>query len=66
MDKYTYENWVRVKTTFEESGNTDNLFYQKEISICTPRAIVGGGPDPLDKMLGKPTQNDTQDDGTET
>jgi hypothetical protein len=60
MDKYTYENWVRVKTTFEESGNTDNLFYQR---AC---AIVSGGPDPLDKMLGKPTQNDTQDDGTET
>ena len=60
MDKYTYENWVRVKTTFEESGNTDNLFYQR---AC---AIVGGRPDPLDKMLGKPTQNDTQDEGTET
>jgi len=60
MDKYTYENWVRVKATFEESGNTDSLYYQR---AC---AIVGGAPDPLDKMLGKPTQNDTQDDGTET
>ena len=33
MDKYTYENWVRVKATFEESGNTDNLFYQKPVRL---------------------------------
>ena len=60
MDEHTYSNWVKVKETFESSGNTDNFFYKR---AC---AIVGGRPDPLDKMLAKPTQNDTQDDGTET
>ena len=45
MDKHTYENWVKVKETFEASGNTDNFFYQR---AC---AIVTGGPDPLDNMM---------------
>lgn len=47
MDKDTYENWVRVKETFEESGNTDNFYYRR---AC---AIVGGGSDPLDNMMSK-------------
>tara|TARA_Y100001937_G_C6941816_1_gene250717 strand:+ start:162 stop:332 length:171 start_codon:yes stop_codon:yes gene_type:complete len=55
MDKHTYDNWVRVKATFEESGNTENSFYKR---AC---AIVRGEPDPLDKMLGKPIEDDTQD-----
>lgn len=46
MDKHTYDNWVRVKETFEESGNTDNFFYKR---AC---AIVSGGGDPLDNMIG--------------
>jgi|TARA_B100000900_G_scaffold332606_1_gene293515 hypothetical protein len=41
MDKHTYDNWVKIKETFEESGNTDNFFYKR---AC---AIVGGEPDPL-------------------
>ena len=45
MDKHTYENWVKIKETFEESGNTENLFYQR---AC---AIVSGKPDPLDVKL---------------
>lgn len=45
MDEHTYNNWVRVKKTFEESGNTDNLFYQR---AC---AIVRGEKDPLARML---------------
>ena len=45
MDKYTYDNWVRVKDAFESSGNTENLFYQR---AC---AIVAGQPDPLDNMM---------------
>ena len=44
MDEHTYNNWVRVKQTFEESGNTDNFFYQR---AC---AIVRGEKDPLEKM----------------
>lgn len=45
MDKTSYENWVRIKATFEESGNTENVFYQR---AC---AIVRGEPDPLDRNL---------------
>ena len=26
MDDHTYNNWVKIKTTFEESGNTNNMF----------------------------------------
>ena len=46
MDEHTYNNWVKVKKTFEESGNTNNMFYQR---AC---AIVKGEKDPLSKMLG--------------
>jgi hypothetical protein len=46
MDEHTYNNWVKVKETFESSsGNTDNFFYQR---ACV---IVSGGPDPIDKMM---------------
>ena len=51
MDKHTYDNWVRVKETFEESGNTENYFYTR---AC---AIVRGEPDPLD-MRSDVSQND--------
>tara|TARA_A100001035_G_scaffold256722_1_gene232243 strand:+ start:252 stop:416 length:165 start_codon:yes stop_codon:yes gene_type:complete len=51
MDKYTYDNWVKVKETFESSGNTDNFFYKR---AC---AIVGGSPDPLDNMMGKSNES---------
>ena len=53
MDKTSYENWVRVKETFESSGNTDNFFYKR---AC---AIIGGSADPLDNMMGK--SNESQD-----
>ena len=46
MDKHTYENWVRVKETFEESGNTDNMFYKRACSIVTNKV------DPLSDYLG--------------
>ena len=45
MDEHTYNNWVRVKKTFEESGNTNNMFYTR---AC---AIVNGESDPLSKIL---------------
>ena len=54
MDKDTYENWVRVKETFEASGNTDNFYYRR---AC---AIVGGGSDPLDNMM---SEADVSQDG---
>ena len=47
MDQHTYDNWVRIKETFESSGNTDNMFYKR---AC---AIVKTGKDPLSKMLGE-------------
>jgi len=48
MDQHTYNNWVKIKETFEKSGNTDNMFYKR---AC---AIVAGRPDPLESILGKP------------
>jgi len=50
MDEHSYNNWVKVKETFEASGNTDNFFYTR---AC---AIVRGEPDPLDR-----TPNVSQD-----
>ena len=52
MDKYTYENWVKIKETFEESGNTDSMFYQR---AC---AIVAGRPDPIDAKLNPDESQD--------
>ena len=46
MDDHTYNNWVKIKETFEASGNTDNMFYKRS---C---AIVKGQKDPLAKFLG--------------
>ena len=51
MDDNTYENWVKIKNVFEESGNTDNFFYKR---AC---AIVGGAPDPIEKIINKEEQN---------
>jgi hypothetical protein len=46
MDEHTYNNWVKIKETFEASGNTDNMFYKR---AC---AIVKDQKDPLAKFLG--------------
>ena len=46
MDDHTNNTWVKIKAVFEESGNTDNLFYRR---AC---AIVKGEKDPLAKILG--------------
>jgi len=51
MDEHTYNNWVRVKKTFEESGNTNNMFYTR---AC---AILKGESDPLSKILGDKLEN---------
>ena len=47
MDKHTYDNWVRVKDTFESTGNIENFLYKR---AC---AIIGGSPDPIDKVMPK-------------
>jgi hypothetical protein len=46
MDDHTFQNWVKIKETFERSGNTDNMFYKR---AC---AILKTGKDPLAKFLG--------------
>jgi hypothetical protein len=45
MDQHTYNNWVRIKETFEKSGNTNNMFYKRACEI------IRTGKDPLDKFL---------------
>ena len=46
MDQYTYENWVKIKETFEASGKMDNMFYKRAVEIVKTRR------DPLAKFLG--------------
>lgn len=46
MDEHSYQNWAKIKETFEKSGNTNNMFYRR---AC---AIVKGGDDPLSKFFG--------------
>jgi len=46
MDQRTYDNWVKIKEIFEQSGNTNNMFYKR---AC---AIVKTKVDPLAKFLG--------------
>ncbi len=45
MDQHTYDNWVKIKETFESSGNTNNMFYKR---AC---AIVKTKVDPMEKFL---------------
>ena len=51
MDQHTRDNWVKIKETFEKSGNTNNMFYQR---AC---AIVNTGVDPLSAHLGDKPEN---------
>ena len=45
MDQHTYDNWVKIKETFEKSGNTENQFYKRACEIIKTRK------DPLEKFL---------------
>lgn len=45
MDDHTYSNWVKVKETFEASGNTDNIFYKRACAIMQTKK------DPLENYL---------------
>lgn len=47
MDQHTYNNWVKIKETFEASGNTENMFYKRAV------VIVKTKKDPLENFLGK-------------
>lgn len=46
MDEHTYNNWVRIKQTFESSGNTNNMFYRRAVEIVKTKV------DPLSKIFG--------------
>ena len=45
MDSHTYDNWVKIKETFEKSGNMKNMFYMRACEIVKTRK------DPLEKFL---------------
>jgi len=46
MDQHTYNNWIKIKETFEKSGNTNNMFYRRACEIISSKK------DPLAKYLG--------------
>lgn len=46
MDQRTYQNWKKIKETFEKSGNTDNHFYKRACEV------VKTGSDPMQKFFG--------------
>jgi hypothetical protein len=46
MDDHTYQNWVKIKETFETSGNTDNMFYKRASEVVKTKK------DPMDKFFG--------------
>jgi len=46
MDQHTYNNWIKIKETFEKSGNTNNMFYKRACEIVKTKS------DPLKKYLG--------------
>lgn len=46
MDQHTYDNWVKIKETFEKSGNTNNMFYTRAVEIVKTKR------DSLAKYLG--------------
>jgi hypothetical protein len=46
MDQHTYDNWMKIKETFEKSGNIKNMFYMRSCEIAKTKK------DPLAKFLG--------------
>ena len=46
MDQHIYDNWIKIKKTFEKSGNTNNMFYRRACEIIKSKK------DPLAKYLG--------------
>ena len=47
MDTHTYNNWVKIKETFEKSGNLNNMFYKRACEI------IKTGKDPLDEFFNE-------------
>ena len=44
MDDHSFNNWVKIKQTFEKSGNTNNMFYTRACEIVKTKL------DPMDKF----------------
>ena len=42
MDKYTIDNWLKIKGALEKAGKTDSFFYKRAVSISQ------GQKDPLE------------------
>jgi hypothetical protein len=51
MDQNTYNNWLRIKSVMEESGNTNNQFYKRACEIVITRK------DPMNKFWNEPGRN---------
>jgi len=47
MDKGNIKNWIKIKETFEKSGNINNMFYRRACEIIKTKK------DPMDKFWGK-------------
>lgn len=47
MDSHTYENWKKIKETFEKSGNISNAFYERACKI------MNTGVDPMQNMWNR-------------
>ena len=47
MDDHTYQNWLKIKSAMEQSGNTNNMIYQRACEIAKTRK------DPLSKFFGE-------------
>jgi len=46
MDDHSLNNWIKIKETFEKSGNINNMFYRRACEIVKTKK------DPLAKILG--------------
>jgi hypothetical protein len=47
MDDNTFANWIKIKETFEKSGNTNNMFYKRACEVIRTKK------DPMDKFWSK-------------
>jgi hypothetical protein len=46
MDDHSLNNWIKIKETFERSGNTNNMYYKRACEIVKTKK------DPIAKYLG--------------
>jgi hypothetical protein len=45
MDESSIKNWIKIKETFEKSGNINNMYYKRACEI------IKGHKDPLDMLF---------------